>query len=264
MLVTKYLTTSLLIVCASVVIANDEPKSDISQITDNIVRVCDKPESAGNYWDISVKSGGEAEIKLKLAELGVTGEVAFSKSEWDGIQRTVEDNKNYRDCVKNLAPLFIEKFTPMIKKEEPQELAPSRILGGVKWQKFGAGLKITLSSCYRQSNSVTCEFMVNSKDSDVTLTLSEGSAIYDQKGHRYRSSQLAIANFRASFKYSTLESLSGELVQGVNTKVVAKFTNVGESSVLVSKAMLISTVQRAGANKEKHTFTYRDIKIALD
>lgn len=84
--------------------------SNIELITENIIKVCDKPQQMGRYWDVRVKGDGNAAIKLKLVELGVTGEVDFSEGEWEGIKRTIEDNKNYRECVTMLSPIFIKKF----------------------------------------------------------------------------------------------------------------------------------------------------------
>ncbi|MBL1274472.1 MAG: hypothetical protein COB30_000125 [Ectothiorhodospiraceae bacterium] len=246
---------------SSVLYANDE--SNISLITDNIMKVCDKPENAGSYWDINVRADGEADIKLKIADLGVTGEVVFSKSEWEGIQRTVEDNIDYRTCVKELSPLFVKRFAPIIKSEESKKTSTRRVLGGVRWQELGAGLKVTLSSCYRQSSSVICEFIANSMESDSSVELNEGSAIYDQSGNKYVSSQLSIANFKSSFKRSYLENMQGELVKGVDTMIQAKFSNVTEESIMVSKAMLIGKIKQAGARAEAHTYAFRDIKISL-
>lgn len=138
---------------------------NINSITENLMKVCDKPENAGSYWDINVKGDGEAAVKLKLAKLGLTGEAEFSKGEWEGIQRTVEDNKDYRDCVKSLTPIFISKFIPLIQKPEskPKKM---RVLGGVKWQESGQGVKVTLIDCSRQSTSVTCEFIATATDSE--------------------------------------------------------------------------------------------------
>lgn len=237
----------------------------LNQITDNIMKVCDKPENAGSYWDIKVRGDGDAEIKLKLADIGVTGEAAFSKSEWDGIQRTVEDNKDYRDCVKSLSPMFVEKFSPLISASIQKEIPRKRILGGVKWQELGGGLKVTLSSCYRQSSSVICEFIVNSMGSDSSINISEYSAIYDQTGNKFVPSQISLANFKSIFRDNrSRETMYGELVKNVDTIIKAKFNNVGEESLLVRKAILISTIKQQGASKENHTFTFRDIKIALN
>ncbi len=239
--------------------------SNIELITENIMKVCDKPENAGSYWDIKVKGDGEADIKLKLANIGLTGEVGFSKTEWDGIQKTVEDNKNYRDCVKILSPIFIDKFNSLITNKETKKTPKRKTLGGIKWQEFGAGIKITMSSCYRRSSSIICEFIAKSTESDSSLSIYESSAIYDQEGNKYIPSQVSIANFTKIFnnKYK-VERLDGELVKDVETKVTAKFTNVIDSSVLVSKAMLKSHVAQNGSKGKQQTFSFRNIKILIN
>ena len=161
-------------------------------------------------WDIRVKGGGEAAIKLKLAEIGVTGEANFSKGEWEGIRSTVEDTKNYRDCVKSLSPIFIDKFSVLIPQKQDEKSQP-RILGGVKWQEFGLGLDMTLNACTGQGSTVTCDFSVKANDSDAILKIYGGSAIYDQSGKKYTSSYVAIANFKSELK-SINSNLTGELV----------------------------------------------------
>lgn len=237
----------------------------LSQITDNIMKVCDKPENAGNYWDIRVKGNGEAEIKLKLAGIGVTGEAAFSKAEWDDIQKTVEDNKDYRDCVKALSPIFIKKFSSLISEKVTDEAPKRRILGGIKWQELGGGLKVTLSSCHRQPGSVICKFVVNSMESDSSIDLSENSAIYDQSGNKYVPSKMTVDNLQTAFRDIYFnETVHAELVKGIDTTVKLTFNSVGKESTMISKAKLIATIKQRRASKENHTFTFRDINIALD
>ena len=239
-------------------------EDNINLITENIMKVCDKPENAGSYWDVQVKGDGEAAIKLKLAKLGVTGEAAFSKGEWEGIQRTVEDNKDYRDCVKSLSPLFLEKFIPVIQTPEVT-YSEKRILGGVKWQEFGQGVKVTLQSCSRQSNSVICEFNANAVDDDVAMHIYGSSAIYDQNGNKYIANYASISNFKSSFKRST-SRLEGELIKGVDTKIKIRFSSVDSNAIiLVSKAMLNSYIkgnsQRRG---DKYEFSFRNVKIIVN
>ncbi len=236
-----------------------------SSITDNLIKVCDKPENAGSYWDINVKGDGEASVKLKLAKLGLTGEAEFSKGEWEGIQRTVEDNKNYRDCVKTLTPVFLSKFIPLIQKPEskPEKM---RVLGGVKWQESGQGVQVTLTGCSKQSSSVTCQFIATSLNSDVSMNLYSSSAIYDQNGNKYTVNSIAMANFKKTFKLgpSYGETLDGELIKGVDTKISVNFNEIDSGAVMVSKAMLNSTIKDARSNSESQTFSFHDIKILFN
>ncbi|MCW5212282.1 hypothetical protein VU04_05170 [Desulfobulbus sp. TB] len=83
----------------------------VDSITENVMKVCDKPDHAGTYWDVNMKGDGVASVRLKLLGLGkVTGEGTFSQGEWDGVKRTLEDSKDYRDCVEKLVPIFLNKI----------------------------------------------------------------------------------------------------------------------------------------------------------
>lgn len=232
----------------------------IEIITNNIVKVCNKPDEAGSYWDIRVKGGGEAAIKLKLAKLGITGEAEFSKGEWDGIKSTVEDSKNYRDCVKSLSPTFIEKFTPLIQTKQNTKPQP-KILGGIKWQEFGLGLDMTLNSCKKQGSTVTCKFSVKANDTDVTFYIYGSSAIYDQNGNKYDSNYVSVANFKAALKNSRA-AVTSELVRGVDSNITIRFTDVHEDALTISKAMIVAHATGKGVNSG-HTYAFRDIKISL-
>ncbi len=233
----------------------------IEIISNNIVKVCDKPAEAGSYWDIRVKGDGEAGIRLKLAKLGLTGEAEFSKGEWEGVRSTVENSKSYRDCVTKLSPIFIEKFIPLIKDEEVPN-PTSKILGGIKWQEFGLGVNITLEKCSKQSSTVTCFLTANSQDSDITFYIYGTSAIYDQNGSKYASNYASLANFKWALK-STHSYLGGELVRGVDTPLSIRFTDVEENVESISKVSITSRVRGDGVNDE-HIFEFRNVKIALN
>jgi len=97
-------------------LANAEKFSLSDKITQNIRDICLAPSDKGKYWDISLKAGGETNVKLKF--LGkASAEALFNKGEWEGVQKILRsqqatDNASYRDCVKTLTPLFINKFVP--------------------------------------------------------------------------------------------------------------------------------------------------------
>ncbi len=237
----------------------------LSQITDNLKQVCDKPENAGNYWDIRVKGNGGAEIKLKLADIGMTGAATFSKAEWRDVQRTVEDNNDYRSCVKALSAIFIEKFSGLVAEKSTVRKRKKRILGGIKWQESGGGLKVTLLSCHRRSSSVICEFSTNPTESDLSIDLSENSAIYDQSGNKLVPSEITVANLKTAFRdHYFNETVHAELVRGIDITVKLKFNNVSKEFTMISKVTLIATIKQKRASKENHTFTFRGINIVLD
>lgn len=244
-------------VLSSSVFANE---STMKNITDNIMKVCDKPEDAGKYWDMKVKGNGAAELKLKLAEFGVTGGAEFTKGEWQGVRSTVENNKNYRDCVKQLTPIFLEKFTPVIDVVKEPQPKP-RILGGVKWLEFGLGLEMTLDSCRRQASSVSCVFIVNAKDNDSQLYVYGSSAIYGGNGNKYNSNFVSIANFKSVLKNHRAH-LIGELIKHVDTKVTIRFPDVSQDAKIISKAMVKTHVKSKGI-ADYYDFEFRDIKIRI-
>ena len=236
--------------------------NSISDITDNIAKVCDKPGKAGSYWDIKVKGDGAAEIKLKLAKLGLSGEADFTKGEWEGVKSTVENSKDYRDCVKSLSPLFIEKFSPLVRHSGDVNKSPSRVLGGIKWQEFGLGLNMVLDSCGRQGSMVSCNLAVNSNDGDVTFYIYGRSSIYDQNGRKYSPNYVSVANFKAALKdeYSYVKS---ELVKGVDTNIKIRFSNVPEDASAISKVKIASHVSGKGVNSA-NDYEFRNVKINLE
>nr|VFK09398.1 MAG: hypothetical protein BECKLPF1236B_GA0070989_100828 [Candidatus Kentron sp. LPFa] len=234
--------------------------NNIDVITDSIIKVCDKPEKAGSYWDIRVKSDGDAAIKLKSEDLNIAGEVDFSKMEWDGIRRTIEDSKDYRACAKELTPLFIERFKPVIEEQKTKE--PSkRTLGGVKWQQFGAGISVTLDACEKKAGAVTCYFTTRVEDADAEFIIRKESAMYDQAGYKFHSNYASIANFDGELGRN--DWITGELIKGLDTKVLIRFGNVRPETVAVSKVMIKSEVEINGSYK-KPAFEFRNVKIRLD
>ncbi|VAX04715.1 hypothetical protein MNBD_GAMMA20-877 [hydrothermal vent metagenome] len=251
-----FFVISATVLCSSV-FANE---SIMKNITDNIVKVCDKPEDAGKYWDMKVKGDGAAELKLKLAEFGITGGAEFSKGEWQGVRTTIENNKNYRDCVKQLTPIFIEKFTPIIDVVKEPQTKP-RVLGGVKWLEFGLGVEMTLDSCRRQASSVSCIFIVNAKDSDSQLYVYGSSAIYGGNGNKFNSNFVSIANFKSVLK-NHRSYLIGELIKHVDTKVIIRFSDVSEDTKIISKAMVKTHIKSKGI-ADSYDFEFRNIKISI-
>ena len=233
----------------------------MERITSNVERVCDKPENAGEYWDVKVKGGGDASVRLKLANLGVTGEVEFQKGEWEGVKKTVEDSKSYRECTQLLAPIFIEKFTIDVPTENKNSKS-KRTLGGIQWQVFGGGVSFTLESCDKKSTSVNCTFTAEATDNDVAIEIEGGSAIYDQNGNKFMSSYASISNFTGSLKRRS-DEVKGELIRGVKTKVTIRFSNIKDDSESISKAMVVALVIGPSSNTRQN-FDFRDVDIKID
>jgi hypothetical protein len=123
----------LLIVVTSLVflnplLANAEKSSISDKITKNIKEICLAPSDKGKYWDTRLKAGGETNVKLRF--LGkASAEASFNAGEWEGVQKVLQsqqahDNANYRDCVKKLTPLFLEKF---VHNNQPKTILPLKI-----------------------------------------------------------------------------------------------------------------------------------------
>jgi hypothetical protein len=91
-------------------------KSQMQEIVDIVKSICLAPSEKGAYWDVKLTGDGVARVKLKkLTELGISGDAEFTKGEWEGVQRVLEEERlkehvDYRECVEKLTPLFIKKF----------------------------------------------------------------------------------------------------------------------------------------------------------
>jgi len=127
-----------------------------AEVVKNIQGVCLAPGQQGERWDVKVQASGDVKVGLKLAgRAGVDANVDFTKSQWEGVQQVLreqqqKDNANYRECAKNIAPLFINK----INKENSNDLAnppsanndlklPINVVGGGTRVVFSPDFAIT-------------------------------------------------------------------------------------------------------------------------
>ncbi len=91
-------------------------ESPFKGVVDDIKAVCTQPATQGQHWKVDGNVNAEAGIQLKLLKVaGVAGTLSFTKEEWSGIQRVLSgqqasDNKDYRECVKALSPVFLGKL----------------------------------------------------------------------------------------------------------------------------------------------------------
>jgi len=125
----------------------------MQDITKSIRSVCVAPDQKGKYW--SVKALGDAKIKIKI--LGVKTKVGgeVSLKEWDGIKEILKkqqagENKNYRDCVKFITPIFLKNFkennnikTPILIKNNDFSLDLSAYEEGDIAEELGKELVIS-------------------------------------------------------------------------------------------------------------------------
>lgn len=88
----------------------------LEEVVKNVQGVCLAPGEQGERWDVKVQASGDVKVGLKIAgKAGVDAKVDFTKSQWEGVQQVLreqqqQDNENYRECAKNIAPLFISKL----------------------------------------------------------------------------------------------------------------------------------------------------------
>ena len=85
--------------------------TDIKSIGKTVKEICNRGSiDKGSSLKMIAKSNGGARIKFIG---GLTGEVELSKEQWEGVQRVfkkdqLKDNVNYRDCVRELTPIFMK------------------------------------------------------------------------------------------------------------------------------------------------------------
>ena len=88
------------------------------QITKNVKELCESPNDPGSHYQVTVGGEANADIRIRLLGLiGLNGDAEFTKEEWEGVRSVLKEdqageNKNYRACVVELTPLFLEKLSP--------------------------------------------------------------------------------------------------------------------------------------------------------
>lgn len=107
-------------------------------ISKTIKEICQAPSSVGKYWNVKLDGSGNTTVKVKVADADLKGNATFSKGEWEGVQRVLQeqqaqDNEGYRRCSEKLTPIFLEKFSN--KESEHAELSPREKLSrmGINW-----------------------------------------------------------------------------------------------------------------------------------
>ena len=101
-------------------------ENEYLDLVEAIERLCGAPKKESSTF-YTTKLNGKASIDVKIIGLA-DGEASFSKKEWNGVQRVLQqeqlkDNKSYRSCSLSLTPLFIEG---MKKKEKAKQLAKEK------------------------------------------------------------------------------------------------------------------------------------------
>jgi len=89
------------------------------EVVNSVTSVCRAPGEQGKHWEVEAIGKGNVNLRLlkNSPETGVEGKVRLSKGEWEGVQRVLRqhqasDNADYRQCVKALTPLFVNRISP--------------------------------------------------------------------------------------------------------------------------------------------------------
>ncbi len=256
MKITLVLTLFLIISCS---IHANEVKN-IKEITTAISNLCHKPDKAGEYWDVKLSgtAGANVRIKLKLADLGITGDAKFNKGEWKGIKDTIENSQDYRECAKVLTPIFLDKFQMLIN--QPLNNSVKRKLSGIRWEDINSGVEITLNRCLKNKTILTCYFTISSKEDSLVYIDLRSASTFDQEGNKFHAQKVTIANQFAH--KSKTSGINVEIIQNVKTKMVLQFEGIFNSSYFIKKIVFDSKIKNKSANSS-HRYTYRDMEVML-
>ena len=87
----------------------------INQITLSVIELCRGGTLEGSTDTVEISGQGNATVLVlkRLANLGISGRVELSESEWTGMQAVIPeqwDQSAYNDCVNPNVRLFIEKL----------------------------------------------------------------------------------------------------------------------------------------------------------
>lgn len=91
-------------------------EEEIKIVKESVLELCRGGSLQGKTSSVSVKGDGAVTIVIfkKLVEAGLNGKAEFSEKEWIGIQPLLPekfDSKAYTECVKELTPKFLDKFS---------------------------------------------------------------------------------------------------------------------------------------------------------
>lgn len=89
---------------------------ELQTVTEAVISLCRGGTLEGESKLFSITGGGDGTVVVlkKLVEIGVDGNIAFTKEEWQGIKAVVPDQWNqssYNDCVIPNVDKFLEKLS---------------------------------------------------------------------------------------------------------------------------------------------------------
>lgn len=126
-------------------------------VTNSVKEVCQAPSKEGRYWTVEGDGSGGGKLTVRLADANIQGRAQFTKGEWEGVQQVlkehqIEDNRDYRGCVKALTPLFIGKFVPLNDRPSIEILSFDSTRDSVK-----SGEPVTLKWATQNAERCTLE-----------------------------------------------------------------------------------------------------------
>lgn len=169
------LVATALLCCsfASFAIA-EESQNAFNAITEAVSAVCLNPGDAGKFWEVKATGSGQAKLLVlkKLVDAGIDAKLEFTSGEYEGVQRVLaeqqdKENANYRDCVRDLTPRFLDKLPDLPEKagKLPRDLLkhlelgnsrafmqqllgpPTRVLGDVEfYERWGLVFELDFHS----------------------------------------------------------------------------------------------------------------------
>lgn len=166
-----------------VVYAQTIDAKGMKAIQEVVQEICQAPNKRGEYLRVEGEGKGSVSIGIlrPLGAAGISADANFSKEEWDGVRKVLDqnaENANYRDCVTRLTPLFLDKFGKDAKKSE-SHTANSIADGSVKI--LGRSVKYTrwldgTQSCFNGTQCATAVLILeNSSKIGFKAAIKSGS-----------------------------------------------------------------------------------------
>lgn len=95
-------------------------------VTTAVREICVAPDKPGQHTKIEASGTGGVTVRLLrvIGAGGLSGDVKFTKEEWDGLRPVLvkdqkNDNDRYRLCVERLTPLFLERLSAPKEPQRP-------------------------------------------------------------------------------------------------------------------------------------------------